>query len=133
MTTLATKSLAFALFLGAPLALQSGCNRPNPGSAVVITPEAQAEAVSVFTARCLTCHGAQGAGDGPASAGLAPRPRNFQDKMWQSNVTDKHIEMIIQFGGVAVGKSPAMPPNPDLVSKPAVVAGLRAHIRSFGK
>ena len=47
--------------------------------------------------------------------------------------TDAHLEMIIQFGGVAVGKSPAMPPNPDLVSKPAVVKALRAHIRTLGK
>jgi mono/diheme cytochrome c family protein len=134
MTTFASKSfLALALLAAAPLALSVGCTRPQPGPAVVITPEDQAEAERTFTARCLTCHGAKGAGDGPASAGLAPRPRNFQDKMWQSNVTDKHIEMIIQFGGVAVGKSPAMPPNPDLVSKPGVVAALRAHIRSFGK
>ena len=132
MTSLATK-LSLVLLAVAPLALSSACQRPQRGPDVVITPEAKAEAESIYNSRCVTCHGAQGKGDGPASAGLAPRPRNFSDKMWQSNVTDRHLEMIIQFGGSAVGKSAAMPPNPDLVSKPAVVAGLRARIRAFGQ
>ena len=121
------------LVFSAPLFLAAACNRPQPGPAVEITPEAKAEAEQVFSTRCMTCHGMQGTGDGPASAALTPKPRNFHDKMWQSNITDKHIETIIQFGGMSVGKSPAMPANPDLVSKPAVVAALRAHVRSFGK
>jgi mono/diheme cytochrome c family protein len=131
-----TSSLAkhfLMLVLGAPLLLSAACNRPNSGSNVVITPEAKAEAESIFASRCMTCHGLQGTGDGPASAALSPKPRNFHDKTWQSNVTDRHIETIIQFGGTSVGKSPAMPPNPDLASKPAVVAGLRAYVRDFGK
>jgi len=81
----------------------------------------------------MTCHGPQGHGDGPASAGLTPKPRNFSDQTWQTAVTNAHIENIIQYGGVAVGKSPAMPPNPDLVAKPAVVKALRAHVRNLGK
>jgi hypothetical protein len=32
-----------------------------------------------------------------------------------------------------VGKSPAMPANPDLMSKPAVVEALRALVRGFGQ
>ena len=132
MTSLA-KKLSLVLLLGAPVALFTGCKRPDRGPEVVITPEAKAEAESIYNARCVTCHGTRGQGDGPAAMGLAPRPRNFGDKMWQSNVTDRHIETIIQFGGSSVGKSAAMPANPDLVSKSAVVAGLRAHIRSFGQ
>lgn len=89
------------------------------------------EAQGIFTTRCVTCHGAEGAGDGAASAGLNPRPRNFQDDDWQSSVTDEHIERIIQYGGAAVGKSPAMPANPDLTGKPEVVSALREHIRSL--
>ena len=75
----------------------------------------------------------QGLGDGPAGVSLNPRPRNFTDKAWQASVTDAHIETTIQFGGISVGKSPAMVPNPDLVDKPAVVKALRIHVRSFGK
>jgi mono/diheme cytochrome c family protein len=93
--------------------------------------DATAEAERLFAERCTTCHGPAGAGDGPASAGLTPPPRNFQDPAWQKSVTDQHIEQIIQFGGAAVGRSPAMPGNPDLMSKSDVVAALRAHIRAL--
>jgi mono/diheme cytochrome c family protein len=92
---------------------------------------ARAEADQIFTTRCVTCHGPKGAGDGPASAGLTPPPRNFQDPAWQASVTDAHIEQIVQYGGAAVGKSPAMPANPDLMSKPEVVTALREHVRAL--
>lgn len=87
----------------------------------------------MFEQRCSTCHGVSGAGDGPASAGLTPRPRNFTDPEWQKSVTDEHIEQIIQYGGAAVGRSPMMPSNPDLTSKPDVVAALRQHVRELSK
>lgn len=96
-----------------------------------ITEAARTEAQQIFSTRCMTCHGLEGKGDGPGSAGLSPPPRNFQDPTWQGSVTDQHIETIIQYGGIAVGRSPAMPANPDLMSKPAVVAALREHVRSL--
>jgi mono/diheme cytochrome c family protein len=96
-------------------------------------PGAEAEARQIFESRCVTCHGPGGAGDGPASAGLTPPPRNFQDPVWQTSVTDAHIEQIVQYGGAAVGKSPAMPANPDLMAKPEVVAALRAHVRGLAR
>jgi mono/diheme cytochrome c family protein len=92
---------------------------------------ARAEAEQIFATRCFTCHGVSGAGNGPASAGLTPPPRNFQDPAWQDSVSDEHIRQIIQYGGAAVGKSPAMPANPDLMSKPEVVDALRRHIRNL--
>ncbi len=96
------------------------------------SPAVREEAKKIFENRCTPCHGAGGAGDGPASAGLTPRPRNFQDKAWQSSVSDEHIERIISYGGAAVGRSPAMPPNPDLADKPETKA-LREYIRGLGK
>lgn len=124
---LATLSrLTLSAVLAAPLFLGAGCKEG-------IAPEAKKEAAEIFATRCMTCHGAQGHGDGPASAGLTPKPRNFSDKDWQASVTSAHIENIIQYGGVAVGKSPAMPPNPDLAAKPAVIKALREHIRTLGK
>ncbi|MCZ7682994.1 MAG: cytochrome c [Sandaracinaceae bacterium] len=98
-----------------------------------VAPEARQEAAQIFTARCTTCHGELGRGDGPASAGLTPRPRNFQDPEWQESVENDHIERIIVYGGAAVGRSPSMPPNPDLQSKPEVVTALRQHIRQLGQ
>lgn len=97
-----------------------------------LSPQAKAEALEIFSSRCGPCHGAQGAGDGPASAGLTPKPRNLRDKTWQASIDDTYLEKIIQYGGPAVGKSPMMPPNPDLVDKP-VVAALRVHIRSLAQ
>ncbi|MCB9652925.1 MAG: cytochrome c [Deltaproteobacteria bacterium] len=88
-------------------------------------------ALEVFAGRCVACHGAQGGGDGPASAALNPKPASFKSAEWQASVTDQHIEDIIRVGGAAMGKSPLMPPNPDLVDKPGVVAALRAHVRSL--
>lgn len=99
-----------------------------------MTPEAaQQEAKQIFETRCTACHGPEGRGDGLASKGLTPPPRDFHNAEWQKSVTDAHIEQIIQFGGAAVGKSPAMPSNPDLMSKPAVVAALRERLRGFGR
>jgi len=93
--------------------------------------EAQKEAQQIFSTRCFTCHGATGEGNGPGSAALTPKPRNFTDATWQASVNDDHIAKIIQYGGAAVGKSPSMPSNPDLMSKPEVVRALVAHVRSL--
>lgn len=101
---------------------------PMPGSG----PDPVAKAKEVFTQRCVTCHGATGVGDGPASASLNPKPRAFSDPAWQASVTDDHITKIIKFGGAAVGKSAAMPNNPDL-SDPAVIGELVKIVRAFKK
>jgi mono/diheme cytochrome c family protein len=90
------------------------------------------EARSVFASRCAICHGERGEGDGPAGAGLKPQPTNFRDPSWQAQVSDEHIEQVIALGGAAVGKSPAMPPNPDLAKRP-VVSQLRALTRTMGE
>lgn len=113
-----------------PEAPPAAAAAPMP-TAVVDPAVARAEAEKIFAERCATCHGTQGAGDGPASAGLVPKPRNLQDPAWQQTVSDAHIEKIVQYGGAAVGRSPAMPGNPDLMSRPEVVAALRAQIRAL--
>ena len=124
-------TLAAASVVGCKDRAPSGGATPTASGAVTITAEARTEATQIFALRCTPCHGPTGGGDGPASASLSPRPRNFHDATWQSSVTDEHIERIIQYGGAAVGKSPAMPANPDLADRAAVVAALREHVRSF--
>ena len=94
---------------------------------------AMQEAREIFSTRCSACHGASGKGDGPGSAALNPKPRNFTDVAWQKSVSDEYIEKIIQFGGMAVGKSAMMPGNPDLTAKPDVVKGLCATIRRLAQ
>lgn len=115
----------------ATAASASGAQASAAGGAEV-TPAVLKEAEDIFASRCTPCHGPRGGGDGPASAGLTPPPRNFQDKAWQAQVSDEHLEKIISYGGGAVGRSPAMPPNPDLADKP-VVKGLRQHIRALAE
>lgn len=122
--------LAASLFL-LTLACNKSTSPPSPSSPPTAEP-ARAEAKALFETRCVLCHGARGGGDGPAAVALNPKPRNFQDKSWQTSITDPQIEAIIKGGGPAVGKSPSMPPNPDLVDKPAVLSALVAHIRSLG-
>lgn len=101
-------------------------------AADAVPPAATQEAQEIFKSRCVTCHGAAGKGDGPASAALTPKPRDLGDAGWQKSVTDAHIEKIILSGGPAVGLSPLMPGNPDLAAKPDVIKALRAMVRGLG-
>jgi mono/diheme cytochrome c family protein len=138
------------LAAGFSLAIAAGCGGSDSDKSAPATPAAQGDAAApaatpsapaagnsqaaaqqIFSTRCFTCHGLNGEGDGPGSAALTPKPRNFRDAAWQASVTDDHLAKIIKFGGAAVGKSPAMPGNPDLMSKPDVVQALIAHIRSL--
>jgi mono/diheme cytochrome c family protein len=115
----------------APAASAPQREEAEPKKVATAAPAAEAAARQIFETRCVTCHGSTGAGDGPGSAALDPRPRDFRDAAWQSSVDDAHIEQIIQYGGAAVGRSPTMPGNPDLMAKPDVVAELRAYIRGL--
>ena len=96
-------------------------------------PDPAAEAETLFKSRCVVCHGDHGAGDGPGAAALVPKPRAFADATWQESITDENIKKIILEGGPAVGKSPGMPPNPDLQGKDDVVSALVKLIRDFKK
>jgi len=93
---------------------------------------AAVEARKTFDTVCAACHGADGKGDGPGAAALEPKPRNYTDKAWQGSVTDEQIEQVITMGGAAVGKSPAMPAQPQLKNKPDVLNELVRIIRGFG-
>jgi mono/diheme cytochrome c family protein len=59
---------------------------------------------------CASCHGATGAGDGPASAGLEPKPARHNDGAYMNALSDAHLHKVIAEGGPAVGKSPLMAP-----------------------
>lgn len=90
-------------------------------------------AKNTFNSKCVVCHGSVGLGDGPGAAALNPKPRAFGDATWQGSVTDDQIGKTIIEGGAAVGKSPNMPPNPDLADKPEVVKQLVSIVRGFKK
>ena len=109
---------------------QSGATT-NTATTATAAPVA-ADAHELFKARCVPCHGESGKGDGPGSAALTPKPRNYTDAAWQKSVKDEDIKKTILYGGAAVGKSPLMPGNPDLDGKPEL-DGLVKVVRDFAK
>ena len=90
------------------------------------------EGKKLFETRCFVCHGRGGKGDGPSATGLAEKPQDLTDPNWQKSNTDDLIGVVIKEGGVAIGKTGAMPPNPDLTKEQlqslvAFVRSLAAH------
>jgi len=43
----------------------------------ISTPELVAHGKELFAQQCVSCHGVEGKGDGPAASALEPHPRNF--------------------------------------------------------
>ncbi|MFO0762218.1 MAG: hypothetical protein U0359_37610, partial [Byssovorax sp.] len=125
--------------LGAWIAQGADIDAPGPVNIPVVEAPAKvyespaAEAKAIFEERCVPCHGPDGRGNGPSSSALNPKPRNYHDPEFQARVTDEGIAKTFLEGGGAVGKSPVMPSNPDLVKKPEVVKELVKIIRGFGK
>lgn len=92
-------------------------------------PASAPAAAPAAWARCVACHGATGRGDGPAAAGLSPRPRSFADPAWQARATDAGIRNAIRGGGLPVGLSAAMPAHADITD--AELTALVAYIRGI--
>jgi mono/diheme cytochrome c family protein len=135
--------MAPSLFLAALVVACSGEQAGGGGSGggsgggaaaeLTITDAHRTEAKGLFESLCVSCHGATGAGDGPAAAAMDPKPRAFGDPTWQTSVTDDHIRKVITLGGAAVGKSAAMVAQPQLKSKPEVLEAIVQIVRGFGK
>jgi mono/diheme cytochrome c family protein len=63
------------------------------------TPELIAEGKDLYSANCSSCHGTNGKGDGPASAGLNPPPRNYTSSAgWVNGRTTSDIYKTLQEG-----------------------------------
>ena len=80
----------------------------------------------VFATRCALCHGPDGHGNGPGSAALNPKPRNFHDKAYMSTRTDAQLLEVIHKG------KGAMPKWGGVLSEAEINAALK-HIRSLGE
>jgi high-affinity iron transporter len=61
-------------------------------------------AATLYQAQCAACHGAQGHGDGPASASLDPSPSNFHDahRMEQRSVYSLYNTITLGVQGTAM-------------------------------
>lgn len=91
-----------------------------------------AEAAKAFyAARCASCHGADGRGDGPIAAGLSPKPGSLRDAAWQMRISDDELAKVIIEGGPALEKHATMPPSLDLKDNRPLAAALIHLVRSF--
>jgi mono/diheme cytochrome c family protein len=77
---------------------------PGSGSA-----QNAAEGKKLYASYCVTCHGEQGKGDGPASKALPVKAADHTNGAAMNQLSDKYLTDVISKGGPAVGKSPIMP------------------------
>jgi mono/diheme cytochrome c family protein len=84
----------------------------------------------VYKAKCVACHGAAGAGDGPAGKVLNPKARDWT-KGEGLDLTDQQLFDSIKKGGEAVGRAKTMIAFPSLSD--AEVWNVVAYIRTLKK
>jgi mono/diheme cytochrome c family protein len=92
-------------------------------------PDAIAEGDILYQANCSSCHGFTGEGDGTASAGLEPKPKNLAEN--QPNLSDSYLFWRISEGGLMEPFNSLMPGWKGLLSEKRiwqVIAFLRTMV-----
>jgi len=80
--------------------LQAGPAEPQFDISTVKEPWVKNDQViaygkKLFLTNCAMCHGQEGKGDGPAGAGLNPKPRNMVEGKWtQGNGLTDHFNVV---------------------------------------
>jgi cbb3-type cytochrome c oxidase subunit II len=94
-----------------------------PAAADAASTQTLAQGATVYAVNCVSCHGVEGDGNGPAASALLPRPANFT--VAQPDASRVHAALI---AGVA---GSAMPPWPGLsaLDQAAVTAFVRSLYR----
>ena len=64
----------------------------------------------VYSTYCAVCHGVEGKADGFNTYNLDPKPRDFTEQHYLSELSDERLIRIIRDGGRGDNKSPLMPP-----------------------
>ena len=92
----------------------------------------------IFDTNCMTCHGMLGKGDGPLSAALEPKPRDFSTGVFKFDTdddgtpgTDGDLKNVIAQGAMAFGGSPLMAPWPAFAD--ADIENVIAYIRTLSE
>jgi len=70
----------------------------GPINPLAVNAETIQEGQKLYAANCAACHGSTGKGDGPAAAGLNPRPADFTQHMGPGKHTDGQIYLWIKNG-----------------------------------
>ena len=110
----------------------SSSTAPTPNTSV--TADTAAEAAmdpvalgnKIYQERCALCHGPEGKGDGPAAAGLNPKPRNHTDGKYMNSRTDAQLLEVIHHG------KGGMPAWGGILTETEINAVLK-HVRSLAK
>lgn len=94
--------------VAAKAAVERGVDGEAEEETVVVAAPAGFTAQSAFQGICATCHGAGGAGDGPAGAALDPPPANFTDPAFWADRDRQRIIDVLENGAASVGGSSLM-------------------------
>jgi len=76
-----------------------------------------AKGKALFQEKCASCHGPEGAGDGPVAAVLPPdsvKPRNFQKEAFKVATDEAKFKDLVTKGGPAFGLNPLMAGQPGM-------------------
>jgi mono/diheme cytochrome c family protein len=85
-----------------------------------------------YQSYCVKCHGEQGKGDGPGSALLKPKPRDFADCANMLKRKDDELFKVISEGGESIGMSADMQEWGGTLSE-AEIRELVKFVRTFCK
>lgn len=116
----------------APAAKPDPAPAPEPTPAPAAAAPDAAKGAPLYATYCSSCHGATGAGDGPVSAGLNPKPAAHTDAAYMGALSDEHIFKVTKEGGPSVGKSPLMAPWGGTLSD-AQIHDLVAFVRTLAQ
>jgi mono/diheme cytochrome c family protein len=106
---------------------QQSSETPAPAEAGSSGTEAagvELDGAKIYEERCALCHGKTGHGDGPAAAGLDPKPRNHTDGTYMNTRTNAELLEVIHDG------KGAMPAWKDVLTDQQIEAVLK-HVRSL--
>jgi mono/diheme cytochrome c family protein len=112
---------SLALFVVAAVVV--GCGEGQKGTDA---NQGAASGEPIYAVRCAPCHGADGGGDGPAAAGLQPKPRNFHDPDFWRGRTTEQLRLVVQHGKPGT----LMPPFEGTLS-PEQIDAVVAYLQSF--
>jgi len=80
----------------------------------------------IYETRCAPCHGTEGRGDGPAAAGLEPKPRNLRDPEFWRGRTPAQLRLVVKLGKPGT----LMPPFEGALSE-AQIDAVVGYLESF--